>query len=277
MTSLMIYGATSSAGKSLIATGLCRIFANKGYKVSPFKSQNMSRYYFTLKNGKIISSAQYIQGIAARCEIENRLNPLLLVPKTDIGSTVYLMGEVVSDMKAKDYFQYKKDLKNKISEIYKSLEKDSDIVIIEGAGSPAEINLMENDIVNTGMAKIADTNAILVVDIDRGGAFAHLYGTVMILPKEDRDKIKGFVINKFRGDISFLDSGINAIEEMTGIPVLGVLPYGNYNLPEEDSLGGNETVEVFEIEKIDSEIEKLSKDLEKHLDLEKIMEIMDLW
>lgn len=277
MTSLMIYGATSSAGKSLIATGLCRIFSNKGYKVFPFKSQNMSRYYFTLENGKIISSAQYIQGIAARCEIDNRLNPLLLVPKTDIGSTVYLMGEKVSDMKARDYFQYKKDLKNKVSEVYNSLKNDSDIVIIEGAGSPAEINLMENDIVNTGMAKIADTNAILVVDIDRGGAFAHLYGTVMILPKEDRDRIKGFVINKFRGDVSFLDSGIKSIEDMTGIPVLGVVPHGKYDLPEEDSLSGSETVEVFDARKVDSEIEKLSKDLEKYLDLEKIVEIMDLW
>lgn len=277
MTSLMIYGTTSSAGKSLIATGLCRIFSNKGYKTTPFKSQNMSRYYYTLENGKIISSAQYIQALAARSMLDNRINPLLLVPKTDIGSAVYFMGEKVSDMAAKDYFAYKKELKEEISKIYHSLKNEYDVVIIEGAGSPAEINLMENDIVNTGMANIANTNCLLVVDIDRGGAFAHLYGTVMILPEEDRNRIKGFIINKFRGDASFLDSGIHMIENLTGIPVLGIVPYGHYDLPEEDSLSGEDTVKSFDIEKIDTEIEKLAEDLEKYLDMDKILEIMNLW
>lgn len=277
MTSIMIYGATSSAGKSLIATGLCRIFSNLGYKVSPFKSQNMSRYYYTLENGKIISSAQYIQSLGARSNLDNRINPLLLVPKTDIGSTVYFMGEKVKDMPAREYFEYKKELKDKISEIYNSLKSDYDIIVIEGAGSPAEINLMENDIVNTGMAKIANTNALLVVDIDRGGAFAHLYGTVMILPEEDRKRIKGFIINKFRGDVSFLDSGIKMIEELTNIPVLGIVPFEEYELPEEDSLGKNKTVSVFNGNKIDSEIQRLAKDLEKHLNMGKILEIMNLW
>ena len=276
MTSLMIYGTTSSAGKSLVATGLCRIFSNKGYKVSPFKSQNMSRYYYALENGKKISSAQYIQALAARSKIDSRINPLLLVPKTDIGSAVYFMGEKVSDMVARDYFAYKKELKEDISKIYYSLKEENDVMIIEGAGSPAEINLMENDIVNTGMANIAKTNCILVVDIDRGGAFAHLYGTVMILPEEDRSRIKGFVINKFRGDASFLDSGILMIEKLTGIPVLGIVPYGNYDLPEEDSLGGENTVKSFDLDKIDREIEKLSVDLEKYLDMDKILEIMNL-
>ena len=276
MTSLMIYGTTSSAGKSLVATGLCRIFSNKGYKVSPFKSQNMSRYYYALENGKKISSAQYIQALAARSKIDSRINPLLLVPKTDIGSAVYFMGEKVSDMVARDYFAYKKELKEDISKIYYSLKEENDVMIIEGAGSPAEINLMENDIVNTGMANIAKTNCVLVVDIDRGGAFAHLYGTVMILPQEDRYRIKGFVINKFRGDPSFLDSGIVTIEKLTGIPVLGIVPYGNYDLPEEDSLGGENTVESFDLDKIDREIEKLSVDLEKYLDMDKILEIMNL-
>ena len=276
MTSLMIYGTTSSAGKSLVATGLCRIFSNKGYKVSPFKSQNMSRYYYTLENGKIISSAQYIQALAARSKIDSRINPLLLVPKTDIGSAVYFMGEKVSDMVARDYFAYKKELKEDISKIYYSLKEENDVMIIEGAGSPAEINLMENDIVNTGMANIAKTNCVLVVDIDRGGAFAHLYGTVMILPEEDRSRIKGFVINKFRGDASFLDSGILMIEKLTGIPVLGIVPYGNYDLPEKDSLGGENTVKSFDLDKIDREIEKLSVDLEKYLDMDKILEIMNL-
>jgi adenosylcobyric acid synthase len=276
MTSLMIYGTTSSAGKSLIATGLCRFFSNKGYTVSPFKSQNMSRYYYALENGKKISSAQYIQALAARSKIDSRINPLLLVPKTDIGSAVYFMGEKVSDMVARDYFAYKKELKEDISKIYYSLKEENDVMIIEGAGSPAEINLMENDIVNTGMANIAKTNCVLVVDIDRGGAFAHLYGTVMILPEEDRSRIKGFVINKFRGDASFLDSGILMIEKLTGIPVLGIVPYGNYDLPEEDSLGGENTVKSFDLDKIDREIEKLSVDLEKYLDMDKILEIMNL-
>lgn len=279
MGKLMIYGTTSSAGKSLITTGLCRIYNNKGYKVTPFKSQNMSRNSYTLKNGKIISSAQVLQSMGARIEPTEKINPLLLVPNSDIGSEVFFLGESIGNMKAKDYFQYKKDLGPKIKEIFESVEKEFDIVFIEGAGSPCEINLLENDIVNTGMAEIADTNAILVVDIDRGGAFAHLYGTVMLLEEKDRKRIKGFIINKFRGDVELLKPGLDMIEELTDIPVLGVVYYGNYDLPDEDSLSdrnNSKGIGEMEMSKIDKEIDRLASDLERSLDIDKLEEIMNL-
>lgn len=277
MGKLMIYGTTSSAGKSLLTTGLCRLYNNKGYKVTPFKSQNMSRNSYTLHNNKIISSAQVLQAMASRIEPNEKINPLLLVPNSDIGSRVYFLGESIGNMKAKEYFEYKKDLGKKIKEIFEEVEKDYDIVFIEGAGSPAEINLLKNDIVNTGMAEIADTNAILVVDIDRGGAFAHLYGTVNILEKKDRDRIKGFIINKFRGDRKLLEPGLEMIEKLTGIPVLGVVYYKDYDLPDEDSLSDkNRSFSNLDIEKIDLEIDRLSKDLEESINLEKLEEIMKL-
>lgn len=279
MGKLMIYGTTSSAGKSLITTGLCRIYNNKGYKVTPFKSQNMSRNSYTLKNGKIISSAQVLQSMGARIEPTEKINPLLLVPNSDVGSEVFYLGESIGNMKAKEYFQYKKDLGPKIKEIFQSVEKEFDIVFIEGAGSPCEINLLENDIVNTGMAEIADTNAILVVDIDRGGAFAHLYGTVMLLEEKDRKRIKGFIINKFRGDVDLLKPGLEMIEKLTNIPVLGVVYYRDYDLPDEDSLSDRNNpkgIEEIELSKIDKEIDRLASDLEKSLDIDRLEEIMNL-
>lgn len=279
MGKLMIYGTTSSAGKSLLTTGLCRILSNKGYKVAPFKSQNMSRNYYTLQDGKVIAGAQVLQAKAARIDLDPRLNPLVLVPKETNGSDIYFMGEKIAYMKAKEYFEYKKDLGPKIKEIFDDLKSDYDVVIIEGAGSPAEINLLENDFVNTGMAEIADCNCILVTDINRGGAFAHLYGTVKILDEKDASRIKGFVINKFRGDKSLLDSGIDQIEEMTGVPVLGILDYKNYDLPDEDSLVDGRSEVAFSSvseEKLDQELDRLAKDMEESLDMDKLMELIGL-
>lgn len=275
MGKLMVYGTTSSAGKSLITTGLCRIFSNRGYSVTPFKSQNMSREFVELDDGKRISTAQFLQAKAAGIETSEKINPVLLVPETDTGSDVYFLGEKIGTVDAKNYKLYKKDLKDKIEKIFKELESEYDIVIIEGAGSPAEINLIENDFVNTGMAEIADTNAVLVVDIDRGGAFAHLYGTVMLLDEASRKRIKGFIINKFRGEKSLLDDGIKRIEELTNIPVLGILDYHGYNLPEEDSLkeGIKDTLNDKEL---DAEIDNIARDIEASLNMEKLAEIMGL-
>lgn len=277
MGKLMVYGATSSAGKSLITTGLLRILTNRGYETAPFKSQNMSRKYAYTRDEKLISTAQVVQAYACKKEADVRMNPLLLVPASDTGSDVYLLGELQGHMEAKDYFLYKKDMGNQIQEIFESLYRENDHIVIEGAGSPAEINLMENDIVNTGMANLADSNAILVVDIDRGGAFAHLYGTYFILNEEDRKRIKGFVINKFRGDVDLLKSGIEKIQDLTGVDVLGVLPYGSYDLPDEDSLVDSKNkLEIDQMSKkqIDLNIDKLARDMEKYLDIEKILEIM---
>lgn len=275
----MIYGTTSSAGKSLLTTGLCRILSNKGYKVAPFKSQNMSRNFYTMADGKLIAAAQVLQAQAARIDLDPRLNPIVLVPKENNGSEVYVMGEKVAYMKAKEYFAYKKNLGPKIQEVYQDLKKDYEVIIIEGAGSPAEINLLENDFVNTGMADIADSNCILVTDINRGGAFAHLYGTVKILDPKDAARIKGFVINKFRGDKSLLDSAIKQIEDLTGIPVLGVLDYKDYSLPDEDSLvdGRDElSFASFDSEQLDQELNRLAQDLEDNLDMDKLMELIGL-
>ncbi|MDO5028471.1 MAG: cobyric acid synthase [Bacillota bacterium] len=279
MGKLMIYGTTSSAGKSLLTTGLCRILSNKGYKVAPFKSQNMSRNFYTMADGKLIAAAQVLQAQAARIDLDPRLNPIVLVPKENNGSEVYVMGEKVAYMKAKEYFAYKKNLGPKIQEVYQDLKKDYEVIIIEGAGSPAEINLLENDFVNTGMADIADSNCILVTDINRGGAFAHLYGTVKILDPKDAARIKGFVINKFRGDKSLLDSAIKQIEDLTGIPVLGVLDYKDYSLPDEDSLvdGRDElSFASFDSEQLDQELNRLAQDLEDNLDMDKLMELIGL-
>lgn len=276
---LMIYGTTSSAGKSLMTTALCRIFANKGYKVAPFKSQNMSRKFTTLEDGKVIASAQVLQAIAAKRDLDYRMNPLVLAPREDNGSDIYFKGEKIAYMKAREYFSYKKSLKPEIKEIFYDLLSENDIVFIEGAGSPAEINLLDEDFVNTGMAEIADCNCILVTDINRGGAFAHLYGTVEILDKKDRDRIKGFVINKFRGDKSLLDSGIKKLEELTGIPVLGVIDYKYYNLPDEDSLvEENKPLNLEELsnEEIENELDRLAIDFENSLDMKKIEELIGL-
>lgn len=277
MGKLMVYGTTSSAGKSLITTGLCRILSNMSYRVSPFKSQNMSRNFAYTTDGKVISTAQVLQAYAARQDLDVRMNPVLLVPSSDTGSKVYVEGDYIGHMEARQYFQYKKDLGPKIKEIFEDLYKEVDHIVIEGAGSPAEINLLDNDFVNTGMARLADAKAILVVDIDRGGAFAHLYGTYFILAEEDRKKIKGFVINKFRGDPSILKPGIDQIEKLTGTPVLGLLPYKDYKLPDEDSLSenpNNKKLEEISKADLDQAIEGLAKDMAKYLHMEKIMELL---
>ncbi|NMA23601.1 MAG: cobyric acid synthase, partial [Spirochaetales bacterium] len=204
MANIMIQGTTSSAGKSLICTGLCKIFKEDGYKVFPFKSQNMSSKYYITKEGYKISTAQALQAMAAGLEPHPDMNPILLLPKTDMGSMVVLNGEDFMHMEAVDYFKYKTALKPMIVEVFRRVAIENEIVVIEGAGSPAEINLKQNDIVNMGMAEIADAPVLLVADIDRGGVFASLYGTVMLLEEHERKRIKGLIINKFRGDKTLL-------------------------------------------------------------------------
>jgi len=276
MGKIMVQGCSSSAGKSVLAMALARIFSDMGYRVAPFKSQNMSRIFHRLENGLIMSNAQVIQAFAARVSPDVRMNPVLLIPKTENGSDVIVEGKLVKSMKAKDYFEYKKDLKLKIQDIYNDLEDEFDIVVLEGAGSPAEINLREGDIVNMGMAEMADSDVILVVDIDRGGAFASLYGTVMILPEEERKRFKGLVINKFRGDVDLLKPGLKMIEDLTGVPVLGVIPFSHLEVPDEDSLidyekDANKGDKDFI--KLNSEIDRFARLVRDNLDIEKVAEI----
>lgn len=279
MAKIMVQGATSSAGKSLLCTGLCRYFYKKGLKVFPFKSQNMSRNAFVDEDGHKIATAQVQQAFACNRKPDVKMNPVLLIPKTDVGSTVVLFGEEFKDMKAREYFEYKKELLPIIEKTFSEIESENDIVVVEGAGSPAEINLRENDIVNMGLAEVVDLPVILVADIDRGGVFASLYGTVMLLSENERKRIKGLVINKFRGDKTLLDSGIEQIEKLTGIPVIGTIPYVKLNIPDEDSLvdydkpanHGGVTREELEIE-----FDKLMNAIAENMDMKLVEEIAGL-
>lgn len=267
----MIQGTTSSAGKSLFCTGLCRIFKKKGLKVVPFKSQNMSSIFFTTADGKKISSAQALQARAAGIEPRPEMNPILLIPKTDVGSKVIILGEEKKEMKAREYFEYKKTCKPMILKTFQKLEKENDIVVIEGAGSPAEINLNQNDIVNMGMAEMADAPVLLIADIDRGGVFAQLYGTVMLLPEKDRKRIKGMIINKFRGDKSLLDPGIKMIEDLVKIPVIATIPYMHLELADEDSLIDDDkkcNTQPQSDAELEKELDKLAALIEENSDMD---------
>ena len=233
---IMVQGTMSNAGKSLLVAGLCRIFKQDGYRVAPFKSQNMALNSFITEEGLEMGRAQVMQAEAAGIKPLVCMNPILLKPTNHVGSQVIVNGEVLGNMKARDYFAYKKQLLPDIKKAFRKLEEVADIIVIEGAGSPAEINLKENDIVNMGMARLVDAPVLLVGDIDRGGVFAQLLGTLMLLEEEELAIVKGLIINKFRGDKSILDPGIEMLEKKGGIPVTGVIPYMELSLEDEDSL-----------------------------------------
>ena len=200
---IMVQGTMSGAGKSLLVTALCRIFRQDGYRVAPFKSQNMALNSYITRDGLEMGRAQVAQAEAAGIEPDVRMNPILLKPSSDTGSQLIVNGEVRGLYRAVDYFKMKKSLIPDILEAFESLSKENDIIVLEGAGSPAEINLKSDDIVNMGMAKLVNAPVILVGDIDRGGVFAQLYGTVELLEPEERQRIVGTVINKFRGELFF--------------------------------------------------------------------------
>ena len=233
---IMVQGTMSGAGKSLLCAALCRIFAQDGYRVAPFKSQNMALNSFVTRDGLEMGRAQVVQAQAAGVEPDVRMNPILLKPSSDTGSQVIVGGEVRGQMSAAAYFKMKRQLIPEILAAFDSLSEEADIVVIEGAGSPAEINLKADDIVNMGLAKLVDAPVLLAGDIDRGGVFAQLYGTVALLEPEERARIAGLVINKFRGDVDILRPGLAMLEEKTGLPVLGVVPYLHVEIEDEDSL-----------------------------------------
>ena len=233
---IMVQGTMSGAGKSLLCAALCRIFAQDGYRVAPFKSQNMALNSFVTRDGLEMGRAQVVQAQAAGVEPDVRMNPILLKPSSDTGSQVIVGGEVRGQMSAAAYFKMKRQLIPEILAAFDSLSEEVDIVVIEGAGSPAEINLKADDIVNMGLAKLVDAPVLLAGDIDRGGVFAQLYGTVALLEPEERARIAGLVINKFRGDVDILRPGLAMLEEKTGLPVLGVVPYLHVEIEDEDSL-----------------------------------------
>ena len=274
MKSLMIQGTSSGSGKTTLVTALCRIFADKGFSVAPYKSQNMSNYAYKTKDFEI-SRAQAIQAIAARCEIIPDLNPILLKPLGNYYSNVYLNGKMYKKMHASEY--YKKFVTTKglaiATKSFKNLQKNHELIILEGAGSPSEINLQKFDIANMKMAEISNSSVLLITDIDRGGSFASIVGTMSLLDKKYQKLVKGFVINKFRGDINILKPGFNKIKEITKRPVLGTIPIIDLDLPEEDSLSGNAkniTWNKKNLVKIENEITKLSKLVKSNLNITEI-------
>ncbi|HIF9316732.1 TPA: cobyric acid synthase [Photobacterium damselae] len=222
---IMVQGTTSDAGKSVLVAGLCRVLARKGIAVAPFKSQNMALNSAVTQDGGEIGRAQAVQAQACRIEPTVDMNPVLLKPNTDIGAQVIVQGKALADMDAVGYHNYKKVVMVPIMDSFAKLQAQYQTVVIEGAGSPAEINLRENDVANMGFAEKADVPVIIIADIDRGGVFAHLYGTLALLSESEQNRVKGFVINRFRGDIKLLESGLDWLEQKTGKPVLGVLPY----------------------------------------------------
>lgn len=233
---IMVQGTMSGAGKSLLCAGLCRIFSQDGLRVAPFKSQNMALNSYVTRDGLEMGRAQVVQAQAAGKEPDVRMNPILLKPCSDTGSQVIVNGEVRGQMSAGEYFSMKRQLIPDIMKAYNGLCAENDVIVIEGAGSPAEINLRADDIVNMGMAELADAPVLLAGDIDRGGVFAQLYGTVALLEERERARIGGLIINKFRGDEEILSPGLAMLEEKTGIPVLGVVPYLRVDVDDEDSL-----------------------------------------
>ena len=278
MKSLMIQGTSSGAGKTTLVAALCRIFSDRGFSVAPFKSQNMSNFSYVGENFEV-SRAQAIQAIAARCEITPDLNPILLKPLGNYYSMVYLHGKKFKKMHATEYYQ-KFVLTKGLNQAIKSLhllQKNHDIVILEGAGSPAEINLEKFDIANMKMAEKANSPVLLISDIDRGGSFASIVGTLSLLEKKYQKLVKGFVINKFRGDVSLLKPGFKKIKEKTQRPVYGAIPMFDFDLPEEDSLNVKAKDLVWSkknLNKIDSEIQKLSEFVSKNLNIKEIERII---
>ena len=274
MKSLMIQGTSSGAGKTTLVAALCRIFSDKGYNVAPYKSQNMSNFAYITPDFEI-SRAQAIQAIAARCDITSDLNPILLKPLGNYYSLVYLNGKRYKKMHAKDYYEKfvnSEGIKN-ASRSLKILQKNFDLIILEGAGSPAEINLQKFDIANMKMAQKANASVLLISDIDKGGSFASIVGTLALIEKKYQKLVKGFIFNKFRGDIDVLKPGFQKLKNITKIPVIGTIPMVTLNLPEEDSLNAKPKDIAWtkkNISKINNELNKFAKTVKSNIDIKSI-------
>ena len=274
----MIQGTASSAGKTTLVTALCRIFVEKGFSVAPFKAQNMSNYAYKGKDFEI-SRAQAIQALASRIEISADLNPILLKPLGDYRSSVFVRGKFYKKMHADDYYKkfIQKDGMKTVLRSFYALEKKHDLIIIEGAGSPAEINLTKYDIANMKLAEKTKSPVILITDIERGGSFGSVVGTISLLEKKYQRLIKGVVFNKFRGDLDILKPGFRKLKQKTGKSVLGTIPMTKFLLPEEDSITSNSKRLIFNkqnFKKIDSEIDKLSKVVKSSLNIRAIEKLL---
>ncbi len=241
---LMVQGTTSDAGKSVLVAALCRVLARKSVNVAPFKPQNMALNSAVTADGGEIGRAQYVQAMAANIPASVDMNPVLLKPNTDMGAQVIVQGKAVADMNAIGYQSYKEFALPFVMDSFHKLQDQFDTIVIEGAGSPAEVNLRENDIANMGFAEEADIPVIIIADIDKGGVFAHLYGTLALLSESEQKRVIGFVINRFRGDLSLLQPGLDWLEQKTNKPVIGVLPYlHGFDLEAEDAINSSQVTQ----------------------------------
>jgi adenosylcobyric acid synthase len=276
---VMVQGTTSGAGKSTIVIGLCRLFSDRGYNVAPFKAQNMSSNFFTTSSGSKMALVQAIQAVAARKEPDPRMNPILLKPLGEYRSTVFLNGRFYSEMYAKEYYE-KFVLQQGFAMVLKALESlrsENDIVVIEGAGSPSEINIAKYDIANMLLAQEVGAPVIIVADIERGGCFASIVGTTQLLKPAHRRMVKGFLINKFRGDITLLAPAIKEVQKMTKKRILGILPKIEFNLPEEDSLVGSLTGKSdVPRESWSWQIDLIAKAIKESIDMERMSKVVGL-
>jgi adenosylcobyric acid synthase len=274
----MIQGTSSGSGKSTLVTAFCRIFSDKGLQVSPFKAQNMSSNTYTIANTSLeISQAQALQAFASRKQPDIRMNPILLKPLGDYRSRVMLNGSFYSDMHARDYYDkfiLQKGFRNVLQSL-ESLRKENDLVILEGAGSPAEINIFKYDIANMLLAERIRTPVLITADIERGGCFASIVGTMRLLKKIHRDLVQGFIINKFQGDESLLTPAIKSVERITKKRILGIIPKVNFFLPAEDSLDGNNSSDPKpSLESFDRQIDILAKTIKNKVNVEKLIHEM---
>jgi len=273
---LMIQGTSSGSGKSTLVVALCRILTDQGYRVVPFKAQNMSSNVYVIKerSHKMIARIQAIQAIASRREPDVRMNPILLKPLGDYQSNVILNGKFHSQMHAKEYYEgfaLQKAFPIILNSL-DSLRKENDIIIIEGAGSPVEINISKYDIANMLLAEKVSAPVVIVADIERGGCFASIVGTMKLLKLSHRNLVKGFIINKFRGNYSILDSAIKSVEKITRRKIFGIIPKADFNLPDEDSLNGNSSNKlVFSKESLDEQIDLLANIVQQCIDIQEIL------
>jgi adenosylcobyric acid synthase len=277
---IMVQGTTSGAGKSTIVIGLCRLFSDRGYNVAPFKAQNMSSNFFTTSSGSKMALVQAIQAVAARKEPDPTMNPILLKPLGEYRSTVFLNGRFYSEMYAKDYYE-KFVLQQGFMIVLKALESlrsENDIIVIEGAGSPSEINIAKYDIANMLLAQEVGAPVIIVADIERGGCFASIVGTMQLLKQAHRGLVKGFLINKFRGDITLLAPAIKEVQKMTKKRILGILPKIEFNLPEEDSLVGGSMKRKSDVpqESWNWQIDLIAKAVKESIDMERVSKVVGL-
>ena len=275
----MIQGTSSGAGKTILVTALCRIFSDLGYTVSPFKAQNMSNYSYVTKQFEI-SRAQAIQALAARTDINPLQNPILLKPLGNYRSSVFVNGQFFKNMHASNYYEnfvLKTGFKTAVN-AFDELSKSHEIIFLEGAGSPAEINLQKFDITNMKIAQKTNSPVLLITDIERGGAFASIIGTMELIEKKYADLVKGFVVNKFRGDIEILKPGFKKLRKMTGLPIFGTIPLVDFDIPDEDSIGTsskNLKWNSTSLKKLDKEINKIAKVVKSSLNIRQVEKLLN--